>query len=300
MQLTIPAAFLFLEFSRTALSTCLAGLALLVIGAMAARADIERAGGFDKVVALCNLCFAAPLAVFGAEHLSAAQGISQIVPKFMPWPLFWTYLVGFALLAGSLSIATKIQVFWAGLLFGIMMFLFVAMMDLPGTLGDTHNRISWVLMCRELSFGAGGWMLAAAAMDLRHGQGKRVLVTIGSVVIGLTAILYGVENFLHPLNVPGVPLEKMIPAWIPAKLLIGYLTSAILFAAGIGILLPGKTRIAATYLGAWIVFLVVFLYGPILIVSLLDPSTSVKVEGINYFFDTLLFAGTVLALAKAA
>lgn len=300
MHLTIPAAFLFFEFSRTALSTCLAGLALLVIGAMAARADIERAGGFDKVVALSNLCFAAPLAVFGAEHLSAAQGISQIVPKFMPWPLFWTYLVGFALLAASLSIATKRQVFWSGLLFGVMMFLFVAMMDLPGTLADVHNRISWTLMFRELSFGAGGWTLAAATMNAQQGQGKKVLIILGSVVIGITAVLYGVENFLHPLNVPGVPLEKMLPAWIPAKLLIGYLTSAILVVAGIGILLPGKTRMAATYLGAWIVLLVVIIYGPILIVALLDSSTAVKVEGINYFFDTLLFAGTVLGLASAA
>ena len=38
---------------------------------------------------------------------------------------------------------------------------------------------------------------------------------------------------------------------------------------------------------------------PILIVSLSSPGTAVKVEGINYFFDTLLFAGAVLALASA-
>jgi hypothetical protein len=30
-----------------------------------------------------------------------------------------------------------------------------------------------------------------------------------------------------------------------------------------------------------------------------DPSTAVKVEGINYFADTLLFAGAILALASA-
>ena len=29
--------------------------------------------------------------------------------------------------------------------------------------------------------------------------------------------------------------------------------------------------------------------------SLADPSTAVKVEGLNYFFDTLLFGGTILA-----
>jgi len=47
------------------------------------------------------------------------------------------------------------------------------------------------------------------------------------------------------------------------------------------------------------VLLVLFVYGPVLIASLLDPSTAVKVEGLNYFFDTLLFAGAILALASA-
>ena len=90
-----------------------------------------------------------------------------------------------------------------------------------------------------------------------------------------------------------------MPVWIPGRLLIGYLTGAILLVAGTSILLGKKTRMAATYLGSWIVLLVVFVYGPILIVQMFDPSTAVKVEGINYFADTLLFAGAVLALASA-
>ncbi len=98
---------------------------------------------------------------------------------------------------------------------------------------------------------------------------------------------------------PGVPLEKLMPPWIPGRLLIGYLTGAILLVAGASILLARKTRLAATYLGTWIVLLVVFVYGPILIISLANPSTAVKVEGINYFADTLLFAGAILALASA-
>jgi len=290
---------IFLEISRTVVSTCSAAVVLFVIAVLAAKNDVMRAGGLDKFVALANLCFALPLAVFGAEHFAAARGIMQIVPKFMPWPLFWTYFVGVALVAASLSIATKIQVRWSGLLFGIMMFLFVAMMDLPGTLANVHNRISWMLLFRELSFGAGGWMLAAAAMNGRPTRGRRALITLGRVVIGIAAVSYGVQNFLHPLHAPGVPLEKMIPTWIPARLLIGYLTSVILIVAGVYILLARKARMAATYLGTWIFLLVVFVYGPILIASLLTPSTDVKVEGINYFFDTLLYAGTVLGLASA-
>ena len=122
---------------------------------------------------------------------------------------------------------------------------------------------------------------------------------MGRVIIGIAALFFGIEHFLHPAACPGVPLEKLTPAWIPARLLIGYLTGAILLVAGVCILLNKKTRMAATYLGTWIVLLVVFLYGPILIAQMADPSTVVKVEGINYFADTLLFAGAILALASA-
>jgi uncharacterized membrane protein YphA (DoxX/SURF4 family) len=90
-----------------------------------------------------------------------------------------------------------------------------------------------------------------------------------------------------------------MPVWIPAHLLIGYLTGVILFVAGLVILVGRKTRMAATYLGTWLVLLVLFVYGPILIAALADPSAGVKIEGINYFFDTMLFAGAVLALASA-
>jgi uncharacterized membrane protein len=173
------------------------------------------------------------------------------------------------------------------------------MMDLPGALANRHNRIAWVLLAREMSFGAGGWCLAAGVSNGWSAAFKSRLITVGRIVIGVAAILYGVEHFLHAINVPGVPLEKLMPTWIPARMAIGYFTGAILLVAGAGILLVRKTRMAATYLGAWIFLLVLFVYGPILIASLLDPSADVKVEGINCFFDTLLYAGTILALASA-
>jgi len=291
---------ILLEFSRTAVSMSAAGIVLFVIGAFAATRAVAESRGIEKVVALSNLLFAMPLAVFGAEHFAAAKGISQIVPSFVPWHLFWTYFVGCGLVAASLSIATKIQVQWSGLLFGIMMFLFVAMMDIPGVLSNLHNRISWTLLFREMSFGSGGWCLAALAMDGGRPQGKSKMVTLARVVIGLASILYGVEHFLHPTNVPGVPLEKFMPAWIPMPTLITYFTGGILLVSGVAILLAKKTRLFATYLGTWIALLVVFIYGPILVAQLLDPSTDAKVEGLNYFFDTMLFAGTILALAAAS
>jgi uncharacterized membrane protein len=102
MHATILATFL--EFSRTAVSMCTAGVLLFLVALWVAKTDIARAGGLDKVVVLSNLCFAIPLAVFGAEHLSGARFIALAVPSYMPWRLFWAYFVGFALLSASLAI----------------------------------------------------------------------------------------------------------------------------------------------------------------------------------------------------
>src|SRR5450631_2581784 len=132
----------FFGISSTVVAMCGAGIVIFAVALWAAKTDIARAGGLDKVVALSNLCVAVPLAVFGALHVSAVKFVLPIVPSYMPWRLFWAYFVGIALLAASLSIATKIQVRWSGLLFGIMMFLFVAMLHLPRALASPKDRVA--------------------------------------------------------------------------------------------------------------------------------------------------------------
>jgi len=284
---------------QTVVAMCSAGIVLFLIGVLAAKNDIAEARSLDKIVALSNLCFAIPLAVFGALHLFGPQFVIAIVPEYMPWRLFWVYSVGCALIAASLSIATKIGVRWSGALFGIMMFLFVAMIHLPGALRDPHDRFIWTIVFREMSFGGAGWILAGNARDGWRGQSKSTLIAVGRVFVTMAALLFGIEHFLHATGLPGVPLQKQMPTWIPGRVLIDYVTGAALLVAGGSILLTRKTRMVATCLGGWILLMVLVIYGPVLIVALSEPDTAVKVEGINYFADTLLFAGAILALARA-
>jgi uncharacterized membrane protein YphA (DoxX/SURF4 family) len=299
----------FLQAPGTAVAMCVAGSAVLLIGLWAARNDITQVRGLDKIVALTNLCFAVPLAVFGALHLFGPQFVQDLVPHYMPERMFWVYFVGCALIAASLSIATKIGVRWSGLLVGIMMFMFVAMLYLPGGLRQIHAhipwtraRFTWTIVCRESSFGGAGWLLAATAKDGWRGKAGSTLITVGRIAIALAAIFFGIQHFLHPLGLPGVPLQKQMPSWmpVPGGVLIDYVTGAALIAAGICILLNRKARTVAASVGGWILLLVLVIYGPVLIMALSDPGIEVKVEGINYFADTLLFAGVILAAASAA
>jgi uncharacterized membrane protein len=297
MQPTILAAFT--EISVTPVAMCSAGIALFLIGVLAAKKEIAEARSLDKILALTNLCFAIPLAVFGALHIFGQRFVMPIVPVYMPWRLFWVYSVGCALIAASLSIATRIAVRWSGLLFGIMMFMFVAMIHLPGALRQPQDRIIWTIVVREMSFGGAAWILAASAIDGWRGRVKTTLMTVGRVFVTIALIVFGIEHFLYATGLPGVPLQKQMPTWIPGRVLIDYVTGAALLVAGGSILLNRKTRTVTTCLGGWILLMVLVIYGPVLIVALSDPGIGVKVEGINYFADTLLFAGAILALAKA-
>jgi uncharacterized membrane protein len=286
------------EGSSPVVAMCCAGIVLFVIGMLAAKNQIAEARGLDKIVALSNACFASPVAVFGALHLFGPQFVRDLVPPYMPWRMFWVYGVGVALIAASLSIATRVGVRWSGLLFGIMMLLFVAMIHLPGALSE-HDRVVWVIVFRESSFGGAAWILAATAVDGWSGQAKTMLLTVGRVTITLALLVFGIEQFLHPVVLPGVPLRKEMPTWVLGQALIGYVTGTALLVAMGSVLLKRKTRTVLTCVAGWLLFLVLVIYGALLIGALADPDTTAKVVGINHFFDTLMFAGVILALASA-
>lgn len=284
--------------SSTAVAMCSAGGALSLIGGLAARNAVAQARGLDKIVALGNLCFAVPLAVFGALHLASPGFVVDIVPTYMPWRMFWVYFVGCALIAASVSIATDVGVRWSGLLFGIMMFLFVAMIHLPGALARPHDRIIRTIVFREMSFGGAAWILAGHALEA-SGRGRSRLAAVGGAFVTMALAVFGFEHFLHATGLPGVPLEKQMPTWIPGRVLIDYATGAALLVTGASVLLNNRTRMLATCLAGWLLLTVLIIYGPVMILALFEPSTGVQVEGINYLADTLLFAGAILALAKA-
>ncbi|HEY6243126.1 MAG TPA: hypothetical protein VIX17_04230 [Pyrinomonadaceae bacterium] len=292
----ILAAFVI---SRTAIGMCAAGIIVFLIGLWRVKTDVVKARGLEKIVTLAYVCFAVPLAVFGALHLFAPQFIIPIVPPYMPGRMFWVYFIGCALIAASLSIATKVGMRWSGLLFGVMMFLFVAMIHFPGALREPHNRIIWTIVFREMSFGGAGWVLSGNAKHTWRGRTKKTLIIVGRLLIAVAALVFGIEHFLHPTGLPGVPLVKEMPAWVPGRVVIDYATGAALLACGISILLNRKTRVVATCVGGWILLLVLVIYGPVLISALSTPGIGVQVEAINYFADTLLFAGVILSVATA-
>ncbi len=275
-------------FSNSIFWLWFAGVAMLVVGLIARRKSLSTGSQRERSIALGPVFFGAALATFGAEHFSFTRSISQVVPAWMPGHLFWTYLVGTALICAALSVALDIQTELSSLLLGVMFASFVLSIHLPNVAANPKNRIVWAVAFRDLSFAGGAFALAAMR--------RKSLRNAARIMVAVPLLFFAVEHFLHPQFAPGVPLPKLTPAWVPIGPLWAYLTGAALLISGGTMLLDAgreRARNAAIVLGLWIALLAFFLYLPIF----LGATPAMMLEGANYVADTLLFGGAVLLVA---
>ncbi|MBI1762063.1 MAG: hypothetical protein HYR56_11585 [Acidobacteria bacterium] len=282
--------------SATNFWMCFAGLIYLVAGIILFRQEIGAARGWDKLIALGGVFIAASLAAFAPEHFSGPEFIQNMVPPWMPARSFWTPFVGCALFAAATSLTVKKLVRLSSTLLGLMFFLFVCMIYLPSALAHPTSRLAWTFVLRELSFAAGAWALAGLHSRASSPQLSQWMILFGRIVIAVAALFFAVQHFLHPDVAPGIPLQKLTPAWVPFSGVLAYLTGTILLVAGIGLVLNKRSRTAATAIGALMTALTVF---PYLVILLLAHEPTEINQGINYVADTMLYAGAALALASA-
>jgi len=270
----------------------IAGAVVLVIGlAKISRGEIQQARGTDRVLVLGRLFFALPLAVFGAEHLILPRSIAPGVPSWIPWHMFWVLLVGVAHISASLSITVKKFSVLAATLLSGMLFSFVLLIQLPNWAANPGNRFYFAILLRDLSFSAGALACAAAQAEKWKQSTRSRIGVLTRCVFAVVAAAYGVEHFLHPDFVPVVPLNQLLPSWIPAHLVISYVTGAALLVSGVSLALNWKGRLAATWLGIVILAVVLLVYLPMAVIKVPD------VRSLNFITDTLMFCGAVLLLA---
>jgi uncharacterized membrane protein YphA (DoxX/SURF4 family) len=255
------------------------------------RRDWQRARGFDKLILLGPLFYAAPVAGFGTEHFTLTPGIASMVPGWLPWHQFWALFVGACFIAAALSLVTGIQARLSASLLALTFFLFVVLMDVPGWAQDPRDRFGLALALRQLSFSGGALALAAGLTG--QGRGRHILATIARYFIAIPVLFYSFEQFRHGNYVPGIPLNRLTPEYVYGHAIWTYLAAVAYAPAAILLLMGKKTRAAATWLGLTVLFVELVVYLPIGIVE------RASLVGFNYMADTLMYGGAVLLLAGA-
>jgi uncharacterized membrane protein YphA (DoxX/SURF4 family) len=276
-------------------SYSVAGLVIAVgLAVIFLRGDWPKARGLEKVILLGPIFYAAPLAAFGTEHFTFTAAIASMVPAFIPWHMFWAYFIGACFIVAALSMVTGILARLAASLVALNFFLFVALMDVPAWLQDPRDRIALTLVLRELTFSGGALALAAS---LTTGPGcersAHIMATIARYFVAIPVLFYSFEQFIHGDHVPGVPLERLTPTWIPGHAIWTYVVAVGYLVAGIPLLLGKKTRAAAAWVGMTVLFVELIIYVPI------GVADRAIIVGLNFVFDTLMFCGSVLLLARA-
>jgi uncharacterized membrane protein YphA (DoxX/SURF4 family) len=258
------------------------------------RGEWQTARGLDKLILFGPLFYAAPLAAFGTEHFTLTAAIASIVPKWIPWHLFWAYFVGACFIAAALSLVTGIQARLAASLLALTFFLFVVLMDVPGWARHPHSRFATVLTLRELSFSGGALALAASLSAQWRDRGTHIAATVARYFVAIPVLFYSFEQFMHADHVPGVPLEPLTPHYVFGHAIWAYLAAAVYAVAGTLLLIGKKKRDAAAWLGLAVLVVVLVVYVPIAVVERASLD-----NGLNYLFDTLMYCGAVLLLARA-
>lgn len=239
---------------------------------------------------------AASLAAFAGEHFTAGPGLAQLVPKWLPARLFIAYFVGVAHLAAAIAFAARRYVRSAAICLAAMFALFVLLMDLPGSIAHPASRINWILVARESTFAIGALALFAATIRDRRPELSRTLTEIARLWTACVLVYYGIDHLMHPQFSPGVPGTTVTAVWVPLPLAIAYATGLLLIAFGAVMFVADFANAGAALAGLLMVLLTLVLYVPKFFLASDVPE---HVNAINYVFDTLLFAGTLLVIGRA-
>jgi uncharacterized membrane protein len=274
------------------------GILFLVAGIITYRRDFQMASGDTAFgfTAFGPVFVAAAIAAFAGEHFTIAPTLAQMVPKFMPGRLFIAYFVGVAHLAAALSFVARRYVSWSSLGLALMFALFVLLMDLPAAIAHPETRMPWVLAVRQATFSIGGLALFATVTRASAPGRAAALATIARLWTAGVLVFYGILNILYPQVAPGVPSPVITPAWVPLPTLIAYTTGILLVGFGFAMLTNKFAAAAAARCGLWMALLAAVIYAPQWAMA---SGASQQLVGINFVFDTLLFAGTVLVVSRA-
>ncbi|MFT3933974.1 MAG: hypothetical protein QM726_10195 [Chitinophagaceae bacterium] len=111
----------------------LAGGAFVVAGSFETDPSSKKSF-LEKLIPYGNLFFLITISSFGISHIIYADYIQDLVPAGMANHLFWVNVTGICLLAAGVSIILGIRIRPIALLLSVMIFLWVWLVHLPGTL----------------------------------------------------------------------------------------------------------------------------------------------------------------------
>ncbi len=117
----------------------------------------------DGLTKTGTIIYAIPFAVFGILNFVNGSNMVNIVPSYLPFPIFWVYLTGLALIAASISIIIQKYTRLACLLLALMLFIFVFLIHVPCLFNGSTFQGSLVNFLKDISLAGAALIVAAVS-----------------------------------------------------------------------------------------------------------------------------------------
>jgi uncharacterized membrane protein len=153
----------------------MAGKALTLFGGLLAVAGSLPAvsGAGNRIKTFINsteafhwtgrICLSFFLAICGGiQHFIFIDFVKTLVPSWIPGDVFWSYFAGIALMAGGIGLLLNRTLYLAGVMTGIMIFIWFLILHIPLALNAPAESVGneWIAVCESLAFSAIAFVLA--------------------------------------------------------------------------------------------------------------------------------------------
>ena len=167
------------------------------------------------------------------------------VPALRSWSEVWVYGFGVILLAAGAGLFFARTGLLSAMIIGAYETVWAITQVRPGLL-DPLSIGSWYGFFEALGSLVGVWILFSLLR--RRNDASAVAVMTGDralhvarVLFGAACVVYGAGHFAYAAHT-----AKMVPAWLPGRTGMAYITGACHTAAGLGLLVGVIPRLAAT------------------------------------------------------
>jgi uncharacterized membrane protein len=127
---------------------------------------VSTTGGYmNQVLKLSGrILLGGVIAVFGIFHIMNGAGMAGLVPKFMPFPVFWVYLTGvFHILFAIFIIGNLRYSKWISIGMAALCVFYALAIQLPGMLNSTGmQQMTYMIgMLKDIGLAGGAFFIAA-------------------------------------------------------------------------------------------------------------------------------------------
>lgn len=237
--------------------------------------------------------YALGIVAIGLQHFYNADFVAVIVPSFpasIPGRHFWSCVsgAGLVLTGGAILIGKGARP--AATLLGAMLLALLVLRHIPvQAAGNFASLGAWTNAFKILTLAGGAFAVAATLPGPEYPEADRHFTAFGCFAMGLTCALFGIDHFVYAQFV-----ATLVPSWVPGHMFWTYFCGAALIAAGVGMVLRIRARLASGLLGSIIFIWLLVLHIPR---AVADPHGANGNEWTSVF-EALSFSGIAFILAR--